>query len=334
MKEHSFISPTFIRADVLDILSKKSARNGVSSESLSKRLHLPIKDIKRAIKELQKSGYNIVEVHGSYKLLRKTNPEVSPFNFEKLMPSKYTFGVISDTHLCSKYCRLDVLEAAYTYFSKQGITKVLHAGNIIDGENENNMFDLLAHGVHDQAQYLVDHYPEREGIVTYFITGECHEGWYQKREGIQIGWLLQHWAEERGRKDLQFIGHLERDITIKQPQGETIIRLIHPGGGSAYALSYPSQKMVESFQGGEKPHILIMGHHHKFELNYAREVTCLQPGCTQDQTPFERRRKIAAHVGFCTLELGCRIDGTAGQVTVSWFPFYDRKYHQNLELKI
>lgn len=158
----------------------------------------------------------------------------------------------------------------------------------------------------------------------------CHEGWYQDREGMKIGWYIQKVCEEQGREDLIHIGHVEQDILLKQKLDTTRIRLMHPGGGTPYALSYPSQKMVESFQGGDKPHVLIMGHYHKFDYNFQREVLCIMPGCIQDQTPFMRKKKLAAHVGFCKVTLGLRIDGTIGRSAVEFLPFYDARYHRKL----
>ena len=107
--------------------------------------------------------------------------------------------------------------------------------------------------------------------------------------------------------------------------------MIHPGGGSAYATSYAGQKMVESFQAGDKPQVLIMGHYHKFDLSYPREVWTIQPGCLQNQTSFMRKKKLGAHVGYCIVTLGLRIDGTAGGFDVEFRPFYNSHYHEELE---
>ena len=224
-----------------------------------------------------------------------------------------------------------MLEAAYEEFQRRGVKEVFHAGNMIDGEFRYNQYELHAHGAHDQALYVADHYPQKDGIKTYFITGECHEGWFQSREGIKIGWYIQKVCEDAGRNDMIYIGHVEQDVVIKQKFGETRIRIMHPGGGSPYALSYPSQKMVESFQGGDKPHILILGHYHKFDFSYPREVATIIAGCVEDQTTFMRKNKIAAHVGFLICKVGMRVDGTIGRCNVEWYPFYDRAYHRKLE---
>ena len=322
-------SDPMVRSDAVRFI-KTRRRKPFTLDFLASKLKTTVENAKRVINHLSHhDGYNLVTVGDRWQLL-DTLPPTEPLKLKRLLGKEYVFGVISDKHMVNKHHRLDVLEAAYDVFQKRGVKTVLDAGNMIDGEFRFNQYELECIGAHNQCQYVADYHPQRSGITTYFITGECHEGWYQSRDGIKIGWYIQKVCEDAGRKDLKWIGHIEADIILEQQVGKTRIRMMHPGGGTPYALSYPSQKMVESFQGGEKPHVLIMGHFHKFDFNYQREVACLMPGCVQDQTPFMRKQKLAAHVGFCILTVGARLDGTSGQIKVEWFPFYDRKYHQRL----
>jgi len=76
-----------------------------------------------------------------------------------------------------------------------------------------------------------------------------------------------------------------------------ILRLFHPGGGTAYALSYHPQKWAESLSGGEKPHIALIGHYHKTEYLFYRNIHIYQGGTFQMQTPYMRRKKLSAHLG-------------------------------------
>ncbi len=331
VKEPQTFNPSdpMVRSDALKLIQKAKKR-GISLKELSEKLNTTVKNAKEVVSQLSHhDGYNIVP-QGELYFLSNVAPPIQPLKIKTLVGKELKIGVLSDTHLCSHYERLDVLEAAYDLFAKEKITKVFHAGNIIEGEFKFNRYELYAHGVHDQCAYLADHYPERKGITTYFITGDCHEGWWAADSGLNIGWYMQKWAEDAGRNDLVHIGHLEQDVIFEQAHGTFRLRLIHPGGGTPYAVSYPSQKMVESFQGGDKPQMLVMGHYHKFNLSYPREVYTLMPGCVQDQTSFMRKQKLAAHVGFCTCTIGMRMDGTLGVGSLEWFPFYDRGYHQKI----
>jgi hypothetical protein len=121
---------------------------------------------------------------------------------------------------------------------------------------------------------------------------------------------------------------MERDIEFVQPKGSSILRVIHAGGGSSYATSYTSQKYVESLQGGEKPAIVLVGHFHKFDWCNPREVHVIQMGCTEDQTPFMRKRRLQAHVGGGILWLTQNELGIFTSVKVQWFGYYDRKFYE------
>ncbi len=323
-------SDPVVRSDALSFVQTKKQKS-FTTVQLANRLHCSIVSAKTVIHHLiHHDGYNILVVGKDEWRLVTELPTMKALELSRLLGKEHSFGLISDTHLCHETERLDVLHAAYKLFAKRNIKDVLHAGNIIEGEAPWNMYEIKKHGVHNQAQYLADNYPKQAGITTFFVTGECHEGRYQQKTGLRVGWYIQKVCEDAGRTDIKFVGHVERDIVLKQQIGETRIRVMHPGGGCAYALSYPGQKMVESFQGGEKPQVLILGHYHKFDVNYAREVFTVMPGCICDQSKFMRKHKLAAHVGFSILKIGSRLDGSVGRCSIEWFPFYDRKYHTTL----
>jgi predicted phosphodiesterase/biotin operon repressor len=324
---------SLIRADVLGMISRKR-RKGVHITELAKKTGLTERNVKKVISHLKHHGcYNIIHKGDGVYELAKAIPPIEHLSIKKLRGEEIKFGIVSDTHLCNKFARKDVLEAAYDEFKAQGVKEVFHAGNIIDGECRFNRYEIVAHGAHDQTAYLADHYPQRAGITTYFITGDCHEGWFTRDTGIRIGWYMEKWCEEMGRKDMKHIGHLEQDVLFERPHGQLRMRIMHPGGGTPYATSYPSQKMVESFQGGDKPQVLILGHYHKFDWTYPREVATIMAGSTCDQTSFMRKQKISSHVGFSVCSMGIREDGSLGRFAVAWHPFYDAAYHRKLDYK-
>jgi hypothetical protein len=55
-------------------------------------------------------------------------------------------GAFGDTHLYSKYARLDVLNCLYDVYEKERITAVYHTGNMMDGQCRFNQFDLVGPG--------------------------------------------------------------------------------------------------------------------------------------------------------------------------------------------
>lgn len=288
---------------------------------------------KRATKVLVKDGIALghtYTLNKNYVLYSKLLPKQPQqlLNVAKMSTGFYRFGVTGDNHLCSRYERLDVLNALYDTFKEAGIKHVFNTGNWIDGEARFNKHDLHTHGLDNQIQYFINKYPSRKGIVTSYITGDDHEGWYTQREGIDVGRFAEYQARSAGRTDLEYLGHMEADMVIKAPNGQTTIRILHPGGGSSYAISYTSQKIVESYTGNEKPHILLDGHYHKAGYNYIRGVHVVQTGCTQDQTPFMRKKRLAAHLGGWIIEFSTDDNGAITRFKQEFIPFYDRGYYK------
>jgi hypothetical protein len=216
-----------------------------------------------------------------------------------------TIGAVGDAHLGSKYERLDVLNSLYDVFAEAGVEVVLNTGNWIDGEARFNTHDLHTHGMDGQLAYLAAHYPKRHGMATWAVAGNDHEGWYGQREGVDIARYAHRVMQDHGRTDWVNLGFMEAPIRLVNSASgkDAIAAVVHPGGGSAYALSYSIQKIIESLDGGEKPAVGFYGHYHKLWAGNIRNVWCVQTGCTQDQTPFMRQRKLEAHVGGTLVKL-------------------------------
>ena len=326
------ISQNTTSAQKLDAQVKKLLlKRSYTLVELSNKLNVAPRVIEDSVGRLKLQNHNIaLEPEG-------ISIEKTPQPMERLVVNSRDFvldgewrkfGALGDTHLASKYSRLDVLRCAYKIYEDEGITTVYHTGNIVDGECRFNKHDLLTRsGMAAQIEYLINEYPEIKGITTYFVVGDDHEGWWAQREGIDVGKYIQAEAEKAGRNDLQYIGYMERDIELKAKHGSAPIRIMHSGGGSAYAVSYTTQKIVESLQGGEKPRVLYVGHHHKFEHGYPREVHTVQTATTEDQTPFMRKNKIQAHVGVTINKFHQADTGEINRFSVEFIPWYDREFY-------
>lgn len=245
----------------------------------------------------------------------------------------YRFGWLGDTHLCSKYERMDVLTDIYKRFADADIDRIFHAGNWIDGEARFNKYDLNIHGMDAQLRYLRDEYPVApNGLTTYAIAGDDHEGWYCQREGVDIGRYAENELRNAGRTDWKNLGYMEAFIPLQHAVTGKVnhLHIVHPGGGSAYATSYTVQKLVESYSGGSKPAVLLAGHYHKLEFINVRNVWSIQTGCTQDQTPFARKKRLQYSLGggICELEQ----DGVSGAIigcTVTMWCYFDKGFYTN-----
>lgn len=308
------------------LLSKKEKW---TIELLSNHFDCSVLKIREAIKELQAQGKNI-NIDDDLVQISTSIPKQKPteISLRKFVGKKFRFGYVTDTHLGSKYERLDALNALYQIFEKSGVSVIFHTGNMIDGEAPFNKYDLHKRGLEEQVNYFIEAYPQIKGVQTQFITGDDHEGWFTQREGIDVGRLIQERAILSGRDDLVYLGHMEHDILLKQSKGFAKLRLVHPGGGSAYAISYTTQKLIESYTPGEKPQILLVGHYHKAEMLYYRGVYAIQGGCVMDQSPFMRKKRIAAHIGGWIIEIQQLPNGNIPRLKAEWIPFYDREFYQ------
>lgn len=287
--------------------------------------------VEKVLVELKEQGFNVLttdnEVHlsdifaPSREVAQVLHPLSDFYSFERKI------GACGDNHLGSHHERLDVLNALYDLYEAEGITDVYNTGNWIEGEMRLNRHDIKVFGLDGQIQYLVDNYPQRRGVTTHFVAGDDHEGWYQRNERMEIGRYAEMAMQRAGRHDFHYLGYVEADILLKAAHGERIMKVMHPGGGSAYATSYAPQKLVESFQGGERPEILLLGHYHKFDHGHYRNTHYVQTGCTVDQSIFMRKQKISAAVGGTIVTFNQSSDGAINRFKVEWIPFYDRGYY-------
>ena len=204
-----------------------------------------------------------------------------------------TFGLVSCSHFGSLYANESDLNYFYEHAKRRNAKFVLHTGDVCDGHKmyKGQEFEQDCIGWEAQAQRFQDAAPGQ--LPTRFITGN-HDESLKKLAGMAPGPDLA-----RRRPDWQYLGSCYARIMLKSPKARTCsFDLMHPGGGSSYALSYRPQKIVEQLEGGTKPDMLAIGHYHKAEwLPSYRNVCVMQTGCFQWQTPFMRDLGLAAHVG-------------------------------------
>lgn len=307
-------------------------RAAMPLETIAATMGLSRGDTLNLLEDMRRHGYTIHEFGGRWSLEKTPAPpearEIPEYVSRK--DGTYLFGFTSDNHLGSKYARLDVLNDLYDRFAAQKVDRVFNAGNWIDGEARFNKHDLLVHGFEPQLRYLAEHYPQRKGIHTYAVAGDDHEGWAAQREGLDPGKAAERIMRECGRADWHDMGYMEAFIRLRHAKTgkSTMLHLMHPGGGSAYAISYTMQKIVEGYDGGEKPAVLLAGHYHKLSYNLVRNVHAIQTGTTEDQTPFMRKKKLSAHVGGGICQL--RQDAETGAIVAcrpEFFNYFVREYN-------
>lgn len=225
------------------------------------------------------------------------------------------FAIIGDTQIGSRYTQLTYLHNFYDLCEKEGIKNVYHTGDITEGlkmrvGHEYELYEISADDMRDD---VVKNYPKRDGITTYFITGN-HDASIYKHVGYDIGRAISDI-----RDDMKYIG---RDCAIVNLTPNCTLELRHPWDGTAYALSYKMQKMIEAMESDSKPNILAVGHYHKAEYLFYRNVHALQTGCFQGQTPFTRGKGISVHMGGWIVSIRVDENGYIQGFAPEFVPYY------------
>lgn len=284
---------------------------------------------------LKQAGRNIAKDGDTWLFLDAPAPAFAAGEHQVLLSDEnnsFRFGVVADSHLGSKYERLDCLEKNYDRFAEEGITHVFHCGNWIEGEARFNKTDVAIHGMDAQLKYLADKYPQRPGITTFAVAGDDHEGWYGQREGLDIGKRAEQTMREAGRHDWVNLGFMEAHVLLRNRSSgkDAVMAVVHPGGGSAYAESYVVQKIIESLDGGEKPALALYGHYHKMLAGDYRNVFWVLVPSTKDQDCFMRKKRLRSVVGGGIVEVTQNPDDGALHSFKPWlWRYFNRGYYND-----
>ncbi len=237
-------------------LTKKSP---ISFAALCDKLDLAPRRVRALIEQAGKQHIEIHVEHDHVGIKTVFEEKIRDVGVAPVVGEEQKIGVISDTHLGSKYCLREQLRDFVLYAYSQGVREILHPGDILDGMYHHGMFEVSHVGLDDQAQDLFDVLPQLPGLSYRMITGN-HDHTFQGHSGINVGQHLVRYFAERGRKDIHFYGNRSAFLRIK---GVTI-HMWHPKKGSGYAKSYSLQKRIEQYSSGEKPNVLLVGHWHIF----------------------------------------------------------------------
>lgn len=262
---------------------------------------------------IKKEGLTEEEAINYLKQLRRPQRKVN-LHEHLWDPKRIKIGIISDTHIGSKFFNYRAFEESIAAFNREKVSAIYHAGDVIEGmsNRDGHVYELEAVGTTAQIELackLLSQYKQ----PLYFTTGN-HDEWSKVKgnQGVLIGPEL-----ERRLKNATFLGEYTANIKLHP---NVTMRLTHEGS-MAYAISYSMQKRVNALEGGTKPNIIFNGHIHKAMYLFYRNIHCFEAGTFQNQTPFMAMKGSPAHVGFWILDIAMDRGGIR-ELTQKFFPFY------------
>lgn len=281
------------------LISKKR-----SLEDICKILDLKDYEVIGLIQLMKQDGELVDYINGEIVKLKKPiqNDGVYeiPNNLEKLK-----LLLISDTHLASKFDRVDILRYLYEKAEDKGINYILHSGDLTEGLSgrPQQLYELKEASYTGQRDYVIDKYP-KSNIPTYLISGN-HDLWWIRQCGSDIVKDICN-----NRENMIYLGSDCEDLKI----GKLKVRLYHGKSGSCYAKSYKLQKYLDSILIDDMPHILQTGHIHQAFYMKQDKTHCFQTSCLQDLTYFERSQGFGNDKSVWWVEINMDDKGNPVQV--------------------
>lgn len=302
----------YVRSSIIDTIKKQAYKK----DDLCQRYNLTRLQLQNILSNISDSGYVLMDYGDSIRIatdyVAKDNDIEENWNGDKII----RFGVVSDTHIGSKWMQLSVLRKLYEIFDREGLDTVYNVGDITEGYNmrRGHEYEVFLHGADEQCDYTVKNYPRLKKGKTRFIIGN-HDLSHMKAGGIDVGRRIA-----RERNDMEYLGALNAKIHLTP---NCTMELNHPLDGASYALSYSIQKMIDSYSGGNKPNILLNGHHHKMFYLFYRNVHGVECGTTEAQSSWMKGKRIQAHIGGLIITVHVNDDGTINRFLPEFIPFYD-----------
>lgn len=298
-------------------------RGPVSLRELCDRLGKSPKDVERLLEQARKAGTHVI-VENDHIGLRShaaVPSHVQDAGIEPVVGKQQKIGVISDTHLGSKYCLRAQLQDFIHHAYDQGVREIVHPGDMLEGDYRHAKFELSHVGLEDQTHDLYETLPRLPGLTYHAITGN-HDWTFTDQSGVDVGDFIRRYFNDMGRRD--FFCYGDRGAFIKLRGA--VIDLWHPTGGLGYAKSYKLQRKIDSYPTGGKPNILLVGHYHTYAYAQERGVHgLLCPTFQGGQSAFGRSLGSTPEIGGLVLKWSLTAHGTLRDFIVERRTYFERE---------
>lgn len=173
------------------------------------------------------------------------------------------FWLISDTHYGNKQCARDEIGEFMDKAKDDWVECFIHTWDLVDGDGVYTwqIYELDKIGFDAQLEDVIKSYPDL-GLPTYLVQGN-HDESFLKKTGGDIGKAIS-----LIRKDIINLGFYDARIKLNGVD----INGHHWWGSSSYAKSYKIQKLMETINPKDQPHIFASGHWHTALYMFYRKI--------------------------------------------------------------
>lgn len=263
-------------------------------ENIELEMDLKDYEIFALIEKIEQEGYTINYENDRFFMQRVPRKKEQSIDLKKIEAKSILY--VSDTHIGSKFARVDLLDKAYRIAHEQGIDTVLHTGDISNGiyygrkdfEKETEVI-----GWFDSLDCVVNKYPSYANMTTYFIGGN-HDATYKAEFGKDIGEAIS-----QQRKDLIYLGEDSAELKL----GRTKIRLFHGSRKLGCDRNSKMKVYYDSLPQNKQPDILLMGHYHHSGFMKHKDSYFVQCPALLDETPYASRMGYKNEKGVWILNL-------------------------------
>lgn len=266
-------------------------------DSLCEKLEVEENDILIAVAKLHLQGYRGVRIYDeggvTFVHNRVTVGELraNPVETAVMLPGKeIEFAVVSDAHFGSVYSAVDELHEFYDIVQGRGIKVVFNAGDMTDGYYNNRPTSILeqdAIGFTNQLNKVVNEYPRRDGVTTYFITGN-HDLTHQRNAFANIGEAIS-----MVRDDMIYSGHNFAKFEVNE---DVSISLVHPTDGISRNFNNKIRDLIDR-NPNRRADLMFVGHYHKLAMLKHQDVYGYIVPSFQRQTGFMQDNNLESVVG-------------------------------------
>ncbi len=309
------------QSNVVKLLAERPRTEG----EISRTLKINKAQVWEIVSKLQDLGYEILTPKDAeqadskqFAMKLKQRRSFAPLSLDKMFTKKVKVGFTSDKHYGSIDGQPSCIDRAYKDAEEEKIDAMCDTGDLTAGlvDHPANRFKVLIPPIEGQMIFAADRHP-RPKFKQYLIAGD-HDLWAANRVGIDP--VRRVFAKER--PDINYLGPLKGLADI----GGLKIKLMHPGGGPGYALSYQAQKRIESeirrmfSRGGkEKFQILALGNWHVANWQINAGVAVIVVPCFQEQTiDYMMRKGLDPWIGMWTMEFTLDNGGFATSIRAKY----------------